>query len=55
MSEVGSGVLQGGWEFVTAAYAVTAVVLVSYALSVVARYRTESRRREREARPGVKP
>jgi hypothetical protein len=46
----GSGVLQGGWEFVTAAYVVTAVVFVSYTLSVIARYRAEAARRERGPR-----
>ena len=43
----GSGVLQGGWEFVVAAYAVTAVILVVYALSVVVRYRAEAARSAR--------
>jgi hypothetical protein len=28
------GVIQGGWEFVIAAYAITAVVLLGYAFSV---------------------
>jgi hypothetical protein len=28
------GVIEGGWEFVIAAYAVTAVVLLGYAFSV---------------------
>jgi hypothetical protein len=27
------GVIQGGWEFVIAAYAITAVVLLGYAFS----------------------
>ena len=43
------GVILGGWEFVWAAYAVTAVVLLSYAVSVHLRYRAERTRREREA------
>jgi hypothetical protein len=43
-----SGVLQGGWEFVTAAYAVTAVILGAYVASVLVRYRAESARRDRE-------
>lgn len=43
----GSGVLQGGWGFVAAAYLATAVILVAYALSVVARYRAEAARRAR--------
>ena len=49
-----SGVVQGGWEFVIAAYAVTATVFAAYATSVVLRYRTEKRRaasqQTREAR-----
>ena len=45
-----SGVLQGGWEYVTAAYAVTAVILLAYVASVVARYRAEAARRDREPR-----
>ena len=44
----GMGVIEGGWEFVWAAYGVSAVVLAGYALSIHARYRAERRRRERE-------
>lgn len=44
------GVLTGGWDFVWLAYGVSAVVLASYAVSIVVRYRAELRRREREAR-----
>jgi heme exporter protein CcmD len=44
------GVIVGGWEFVWAAYAVTAVVLLGYAVSVHLRYRAERARREREER-----
>jgi hypothetical protein len=33
------GVVEGGWEFVIAAYAVTAVVLLGYAFSVFWRLR----------------
>ena len=43
------GVIQGGWEFVAAAYLVSAVVLTSYATSVFLRYRAE---RARQARAG---
>jgi heme exporter protein CcmD len=43
------GVIVGGWEFVWAAYAVTAAILVGYAVSVYLRYRAERARREREA------
>ena len=46
-----SGVLQGGWEFVWTAYALSACVLVSYAASVILRHRAELLRREREASP----
>lgn len=46
----GAGVLQGGWEFVAAAYTVSAVILVGYALSVIVRYRAELARRGRDAR-----
>jgi len=34
-----SGVIEGGWGFVFAAYAVSAIVLVGYAASVLKRYR----------------
>jgi len=33
--------IQGGWEFVVAAYAVTAAVLGAYAISVFLRFRSE--------------
>jgi heme exporter protein CcmD len=48
-----TGVVEGGWEFVWAAYAVTAVTLLGYALSVHRRYRAERdvRAREQGARP----
>jgi hypothetical protein len=46
---VGSGVLQGGWEFVIAAYSVSACVFLAYFLSVHLRYRAERRQAEREA------
>ena len=46
----GSGVLQGGWEYVAAAYTVSAVILTGYAVSVIARYRAEAARRDRDAR-----
>jgi hypothetical protein len=49
MSEVGRGVLEGGWEYVRAAYLVTLVILGSYVVSVVLRLRAEERRRERAA------
>lgn len=43
------GVIHGGWNFVVAAYSVSAVVLVGYAISVHARYRAERDRARREA------
>lgn len=43
-----TGVIAGGWEYVWAAYAASAVILVGYSASVLARYRSESRRRRRE-------
>ena len=48
-----SGVLQGGWEFVWTAYALSAFVLGSYAASVILRHRAELQRREREATPAT--
>jgi len=39
-----SGVVQGGWEFVIAAYAVSCVILGGYAASVFLRYRSEKSR-----------
>ena len=49
-----SGVLQGGWEFVWAAYALSAFVLGSYAVSLWLRHRAELQRREREAAPATR-
>jgi hypothetical protein len=43
-----SGVIEGGWEYVWAAYAVSAVILLGYAASLIARYRAERARAERE-------
>ena len=42
-----SGVVQGGWEFVIAAYVVTGVILTGYASSVFLRYRNERNRLDR--------
>ena len=44
-----SGVIEGGWEFVVAAYAVSAVLLGAYATSVFLRLRSEKARATREA------
>ena len=43
------GSVQGGWEFVVAAYSVTAMVLTGYAVSVFLRFRSERTRARREA------
>jgi hypothetical protein len=43
-----SGVIAGGWEYVVAAYAITAVILLGYAASLIARYRAEHRRAARQ-------
>ncbi len=39
-----SGVIQGGWEFVWAAYGLSAAVLGLYTISILSRYRSEKRR-----------
>lgn len=52
MSGMGVGVIEGGWEFVRAAYGVSAAVLLGYAVSLVLRYRSERARVEREAMRG---
>jgi hypothetical protein len=44
------GVIEGGWEFVIAAYVVSAAVFVAYTLSVWSRLRRERQRAEREGR-----
>jgi hypothetical protein len=43
-----NGVIQGGWEFVTAAYLVSAAVLGAYGASVFLRFKAETRREARE-------
>jgi len=48
MNEGYTGVIQGGWPFVIAAYAVSAAFLGGYAASVHARYRRERERRRKE-------
>ncbi len=42
------GIVQGGWEFVWAAYALSAVVLGGYATSVIVRLRAAGRAAERK-------
>jgi hypothetical protein len=44
-----SGVVSGGWEFVAAAYLVTAALLGGYTASVFLRLRTERQRAAKEA------
>ena len=44
-----SGVVEGGWAFVAAAYLVSAAVLGGYAVSVFLRYRNERLRAAVEA------
>jgi len=51
---VGSGMISGGWEFVTAAYVVTAIVIGSYVISVLTRFSKErAAARRRESGPEV--
>ncbi len=40
------GVIIGGWNYVVAAYSITAAGLLLYFLSLVARYRKSSRQNE---------
>ena len=42
-----SGIVQGGWGFVVAAYTVTGAVLAAYATSVFLRLRTERQKAAR--------
>ena len=39
------GVISGGWEFVWAAYGITAVVFTVYTVSLIARLRSEAKRK----------
>ena len=43
MEEMGSGVLQGGWEYVTAAYVITWVFFIGYTVSLWTRHPGERR------------
>lgn len=45
-----SGVIEGGWEFVTAAYVLSAVVFIAYTASVISRLRHERSRRHAAGR-----
>ena len=46
MNGAPAGVIEGGWEFVIAAYAASALILVGYAISVYRRYRRARSRRD---------
>jgi hypothetical protein len=52
---MGVGVIEGGWEFVAAAYIVSALVLTGYATSVFLRYRAEKSRAATHAGRETKP
>ena len=39
-----TGVVEGGWPFVWAAYGISAAILIGYAVSIHRRYRDERRR-----------
>jgi len=43
------GAIEGGWEYVWSAYGITVVVLIGYTISVLLRWRSAVRRRDREA------
>lgn len=51
-----TGVISGGWEYVWAAYGITAAILVGYGVVLHLRYRAERERHERERpRPEGRP
>jgi hypothetical protein len=43
-----SGMMPGGWNFVVAAYSVTAIVLTIYGATIIARLRSEIARRDHD-------
>jgi heme exporter protein CcmD len=43
----GAGVIEGGWSYVWAAYGISAVILIGYAVSLHRRYRAERRKDQR--------
>ncbi len=47
MTGAPTGVIAGGWEYVWAAYGVSAAILLGYAVSIYVRYRSERARRKR--------
>ena len=46
-----SGVVQGGWEFVIAAYVVTALGFAVYGVTLITRLREEMSRTDRDGEP----
>jgi heme exporter protein CcmD len=44
-----NGVVEGGWNFVWAAYGLTALILASYVIATINRYRIERDRAARES------
>ena len=47
MTGAGAGVIEGGWPYVWAAYGISAVILIGYAVSLHRRYRAERRKDQR--------
>ena len=45
------GVVTGGWNFVVAAYSITAAVLLIYGVTLITRLRDEQTRATREGEP----
>ncbi len=43
------GMIEGGWEYVWAAYGISAAVLIGYTISVLLRWRSATQRRARES------
>ncbi|HET7435620.1 MAG TPA: hypothetical protein VFN10_13005 [Thermoanaerobaculia bacterium] len=43
------GVIVGGWEYVWAAYGITAAVFIIYAVTLITRFRAEALRARAEA------
>ena len=47
-----NGIVTGGWEFVWAAYALTAIALLAYGVMVITRSREQRRRADARADRG---
>ena len=45
-----NGVVQGGWEFVIAAYTLTGGAFLIYMITLIKRYREESKRADGETK-----